>query len=235
MDNIIIFGASGHGSVVADCIERQGCFKIVGFIDSFKRAGISHSGYPVLGTELDLPYIISAYSVDAGVVAIGDNWLRMLMVDKIMDIVPDFRFISAVHPMATIGRKVVIGNGSVIMPGAIINSGSILGAHCIINTNASLDHDGIMGNFSSLAPRVSTGGNLLLGSFAAICLGASIIENIEIGDHSVIGAGALVVNHLPGHVVAFGAPAKVVRKRKKGEPYLGRTSHSSYTTSHSTT
>jgi sugar O-acyltransferase (sialic acid O-acetyltransferase NeuD family) len=225
MDNIIIFGASGHGSVVADCMERQGRYKLVGFVDSFKKRGISHSGYPVLGTEMDLPYIISAFAVNAGVVAIGDNWLRKRMVDKILDIAPDFTFISVVHPMATIGRKVVVGNGSVVMPGAIVNSGSIIGEHCIINTNASLDHDGIMGNFSSLAPRVSTGGHLLLGSFSAVCLGASIIENIEIGDHAVIGAGALVVNHLPGHVVAFGSPAKVVRSRSKGEPYLGRASH----------
>jgi len=228
MKNVIIFGASGHGSVVADCIERQGVYNIKGFVDSYKKKGISHKGYPVLGTEFDLPYILSSFNIYGGIIAIGDNWSRKLMVDRILAIDPDFLFVNAIHPRATIGSNAIIGAGSVIMPGAIVNAGSILGQHCIINTNASLDHDSHIGSYSSLAPRVSTGGNLILGCYSAICLGASIIENIEIGDHSVIGAGALVVNHIPSNVVAFGAPAKVIRNRDHGESYLGRSSHSNY-------
>ena len=39
MQNIIIFGASGHGSVVLDCLEKQNKYNVVGFLDSFKKKG----------------------------------------------------------------------------------------------------------------------------------------------------------------------------------------------------
>ncbi|MFS4468511.1 acetyltransferase [Maribacter sp. 2210JD10-5] len=225
MENIIIFGASGHGKVVADCIEKQGKFRIVGFVDSSRKRGLSHIGYPILGSEKDLPYIMSAYNIRGGVVAVGDNWSRKLFVDKINKIVPDFRFITVIHPSAVVGKNVCIGRGTVIMPGAIINAGSLIENHCFLNTKSSLGHDGIMGNFSSLASNVCTGGNLILGSFSAISLGCSVIENIEIGSHTVIGAGALVLKHIPSNVVAYGSPAETICERKIGQSYLGKNSH----------
>ncbi|MFS4417478.1 acetyltransferase [Maribacter sp. 2307ULW6-5] len=222
MENIIIFGASGHGSVVADCVERSGGYRIVGFVDSFKGKGMVHHGYPVLGSEYDLPFVISKFNVKGGIVAIGDNWCRKGMVDRILRIDPNFNFVMVVHPKAVMSNNAVIGPGSVVMPGAVVNAGAVVGEHCILNTNVSLGHDGVMDNFSSLAPRVATGGNLFLGRFSAVGLGSSIIENIEIGEHTVIGAGSLVVGNVPSYVVAYGSPAKLVRSRSVGERYLGR-------------
>jgi acetyltransferase-like isoleucine patch superfamily enzyme len=47
------------------------------------------------------------------------------------------------------------------------------------------------------------------------------MENIVVGDHSVIGAGSLVLCDIPDLTLAFGRPAKVIKKRKIGDPYLG--------------
>jgi len=221
MQNVIIFGASGHGSVVLDCLEREGKYRFVGFIDSFQEKGTEVNGYSVLGTESDLPKIIEMYDVFGGVVAIGDNWIRSTMVDRISTIQPDFNYISVIHPTAEIGKEVQIGKGSVIMPGVTVNANTIIGNHCILNTNCSLDHDGFMNHFSSLAPNVCIGGNLIMGQGSAVCLGTNIIENITIGSHAVIGAGSLVVGNIDSLVLAYGAPAKVIRKRTAGEKYLG--------------
>ena len=169
-----------------------------------------------------LPLLMEKFNFSAGIVGIGDNWIRKKLVDRISRIVPEFRFISTIHPQSIIGRDVQIGEGTVVMPGAIINSNSFIGNFCIINTNASLDHDGIMGDYSSLAPRASTGGHVHLGEFSAICLGANVIEGINIGHHTVVGAGSLVVNDIKSHVVAYGTPSKVIRKRVKGEAYLSK-------------
>ncbi len=106
------------------------------------------------------------------------------------------------------------------MPAVTINSNSVIGNFCILNTNSSLGHDGYMGHYSSMAPRVCAGGNLILGEGSSICLGVNIIENITIGKHSVVGAGALVIGNIDSHVVAYGAPAKKIRNRMAGEPYL---------------
>jgi len=220
MKNVVIFGASGHGNVVLDSIEKKGSYKVIGFIDSYKAKGRIVNGYTILGSEFDLPFLIEKYNIVGGIVAIGDNWIRKTVVNRIISIVPDFSFISVVHPSASIGRETLIGKGSVIMPGAIVNSNSRIGDFCIINTNASIDHDGTMEDYSSLAPRACVGGNFSLGKYSAICLGANVIENIQIAEHSVVGAGSLVVNDVEKNLVVYGAPAKVIRKRNVGEPYL---------------
>ena len=228
MHNIIIIGASGHGNVILDCIEKEGKYKVIGFVDSVKKKGLSHNGYPVLGNEYDLPYIVSAYNIHGGIIAIGDNWSRKLVEDRIRVIMPDFKYITTIHPTAVVGKRTKIGKGSALLAGAIVNAGSVIGNFCFLNTSSSLGHDGIIGDYSSLAPKAATGGNLILGCFSAICLGANVIENVEIGNHTVIGAGALVLTHIPSMVVAFGTPAKVIKKRKVDDSYLGKISHSSY-------
>ena len=220
MKNVLIIGASGHGRVVMDCVEQERTYKVVGFLDSYKKKGTLINGYEVLGNERDLPYLCERLNIYGLIVAIGDNWTRSLVVKRVQSILPTIKFISAVHPSAIIGKDVVIGAGSVILPGTIVNTNCIIGNHCILNTNSSLDHDSTMEDYSSLAPKVCTGGNLVLGEFSAICLGTSVIENISIRPHSVIGAGSLVIRDVPSHTLAFGVPARAVRKRRTGERYL---------------
>lgn len=223
MQNVVIFGASGHGSVVLDCLEKEGKYNFVGFIDSFQKKGTALNGYKVLGAENDLPELIDSYHIFGGIVAIGDNWIRSSMVDRISKIVLDFNYIKVIHPYSEIGKDVQIGKGSVVMPGVTINANTLVGNHCILNTKSSLDHDGFMSHFSSLAPNVCIGGNLILGQGSAVCLGTNIIENITIGSNCIIGAGSLVVGNIVSDVLAYGAPAKVIRKRIAGEKYLGGT------------
>jgi len=218
--NLVIVGASGHGGMVLDCISKQGQYKVLGFVDSFKKKGTQHNGLDVLGSELDLQWLIEKLDIQAAILAIGNNWTRKKMADKIDNIAPDLDIVTAIHPSATIGRDVKIGKGTVIMPGAIVNANSIMGEFSILNTNSSLGHNGTMQDFSSIASGVCTGGNLVLGRFSAISLGANVIENITIGEHSLVGAGSLVIDDIEGHSVVYGSPARFVRGRKTGDPYL---------------
>ena len=220
--NIVIFGASGHGSVVLDCLEKMGNFDVVGFIDSFQRKGIKIFGYEILGNEFDLPLLVEKYAIQGGIVAIGDNWTRHLMVQRILSVFKNFNFISAIHPTATIGKDVTIGKGVTIMPGAIINPNSIVGDFCIINTNSSLGHNGNLKPYSTLSPGVCVGGNFTLGQFSVMSLGAKVIENVCIGAHTVIGAGSLVLHDIQEQVLAHGSPAVVIRNRAIGESYMGK-------------
>lgn len=220
MKNIVIIGASGHGGMLLDCIEKEGCYNVLGFVDSFKEKGTKMNGYEILGSELALPELIDKFNIQGAILAIGNNWTRKDMVEKIYDIAPRLEYISTVHPSAILGKDVNIGKGSVIMPGAIVNANSNIGDFCILNTNSSLGHDGIMKDFSSIASGVCTGGNLLLGRFSAISLGANIIEKISVGEHSVIGAGSLVVKDVDSFSVVYGAPARHIRSRNIEDPYL---------------
>ena len=220
MNNILLIGASEHAKVVMDVIEKEGKYNIFGLIDSYKPVGGKVFGYKILGTEDTLVELIKDGEVVGGVITIGDNWMRYKMAEKIKSILPEFNFITAVHPSANTARNVKIGAGSVVMAGVVVNSDSNIGEFCILNTRSSLDHDCVMGDFSSLAPGATTGGKVSIGAFSAISLGANIIHGVNIGEQTVLGAGAVALVDIPDHCVAYGVPAKVMRKRQAGESYL---------------
>jgi sugar O-acyltransferase (sialic acid O-acetyltransferase NeuD family) len=219
-EGIVVFGASGHAKVVIDVLYRQGRQRILGLIDSHESVGQTVYGYEVLGAEEYLPTLVQTRAVTGGIVAIGDNWVRHLVAEKIRSLVPGFSFVQAVHPAAVVARGVTLGEGTVLMAGAVVNSDSRVGSFCILNTGSTLDHDCIMDDYSSLAPGAVTGGNVSIGRFSAVSLGAAVVHNISIGEHSVLGAGALALTAIPDHCVAYGAPARVIRERGEGERYL---------------
>ena len=59
-----------------------------------------------------------------------------------------------------------------------------------------------------------------IAKYAAVCLGSTVVDRVSIGENTVVGSGSLVTRSLPANVLAYGAPAKVVRKRKLGERFL---------------
>lgn len=220
MEDLIVFGASGHTKVIIDIIEKQGKYRIAGLIDLRKKQCEEFMGYKILGHDEDLKAICHQYGIANLLVAIGDNWIRHQVHEKIILTYPNINFVTAIHPSAVIGRDVIVGEGSVVMAGAVINSATTIGKCCIINTSASIDHDCHLKDFSSLAPKACLGGNVTIGDFASISIGATVIQGIEIGQHTVVGAGSTVTDSLPEEVVCYGSPARVIRKRKIGEKYF---------------
>jgi maltose O-acetyltransferase len=56
------------------------------------------------------------------------------------------------------------------------------------------------------AAPITIGDNVWLGG------GAIVLPGVTVGDDSVIGAGAVVTKDVPAGVVAYGNPARVIRK-----------------------
>ncbi len=216
MEEILIFGGGGQAKVIIDTIRCQNKYKIVGIITT-ERPGprAECCGYPIYHEEK-----LSSLKIQRGIVALGDNWRRSLEVKKIQTKIPNFEFVTAIHPSSVIASDCKIGPGTWVAAGVVINPGCEVGAHCIVNTSSSLDHDSVMKDFSSLAPGAHTGGNVILHDFAAISIGAHVLHGITLGPHTVIGAGAVVLEAIPEKVVAFGVPCRVVRSREIGEKYL---------------
>ena len=122
-----LFGASGHGKVIAEIAEDNG-ISITGFIDRDETKE-SFIGFPVVHTvpENQTELILS----------IGSNKARKRLTEKY----PQFIYKTLIHPKANLSKCATVEEGSVIMAGATLNPGVQIGKHCIINTNASIDHD----------------------------------------------------------------------------------------------
>ena len=219
-EKIVLFGASQHTKYTIDIIEKEDKYNIIGIIDLLLAKGVNYEGYPVLGKQKDLASILELLNINKGIVLIGDNFMRHKVIDIILSQLPNFKFISAIHPSVLLGNNVKVGDGSVIMAGVIINNDTSIGQHCFLATNSSVDHDSFIGDFSSISAGVTVGGGCTIGSSTAIALGVSIIHGITIGNNTVIGAGALVVKDFESNVVAYGNPAKIIRSRLNGEGYL---------------
>lgn len=219
-ETILLIGGGAHAEVVADVVERQGAYRIAGISDTTRALGERFLDYQVIGHQDALADLVKATGVSRGIVCLGDNYQRERVALHVRAQVPEFRFPSAVHPSAVIGRDVELGEGSVVMPGCVVNVGCRIGRFCILNTSSTLDHRSEMGDFSSLAPGVTTGGNCTIGAYSALGLSSTLLDHVAVGENVVVGAGSVVTRDTRDHVLMVGAPAREVRSRKPGEPFL---------------
>lgn len=214
-NDIVIFGAGGHSKVIVDIVEKQGTFNVKCLVD-FSPKSTSLLGYPII-SEYDF---FKHPTSKAGVVAIGDNYIRSRIVNNILENIPEFQFITAVHPSAQVARGVTIGPGTCLMAHTTVNSGTDIGSHVIINTNSSVDHDCKLDDYTSVAPNSALGGGCIVNSFSAISIGATVIHGITINRNTIVGAGATVIKNLEPDSVYIGTPAKKISARTLGQKYL---------------
>lgn len=220
MENIVLFGAGLHASYCIDIIKKEGKYNIIGITDSVKEIGTESFGYKIIGRQEQLGELIAKYNIHAGIITIGDNWSRKIVYDSIKNQIPEFKFVNAIHPSTIIGMNVKLGIGIVIMAGCIINPNAVVGDFCFFATGAQLEHDSIIGDFASISAGSITGGKVSIGKYSAVALGVVIMDRLNIGENTVVGSFSLVAKDLPGNVLAYGNPAKIIRTREHGEKFL---------------
>jgi acetyltransferase EpsM len=207
---LLIFGASGHGKVVADSATQSG-WQVLGFADD--NAALRSQvllGYSVIATGQAEAVALCRQHDAEFVVGIGNNAIRRRIFLALRE--AGASPATVIHPRATIADSCTVGAGTVVFAGVAINPDSSLGCNVIVNTSASIDHDNVLGDHVHVSPGVHCGGTVTIGEGTHVGIGASVRNNIEVGAWSVIGAGAVVVRHLPAQVVAYGVPARVMRR-----------------------
>ena len=156
-----------------------------------------------------------------GIVAMGDNFEREKVSKEILEKYPDFIFINAIHPSCIIADDVwLLNRGIIAMAGCIFNVGAEVGDFTFFATGAQIEHDCKIGDYASVSAGSVLGGHVTVGKYAAIALGCTIFDRVKIGENTVVGSGSLVTKDLPNDVLAYGSPAKVIRKRERGERWL---------------
>ncbi len=205
-EKLVLFGAGGHAKVVIDIIEQQGNFEIAGLLDDdLKHRGKRIFGYPVLGTRAELPALMSAQLRHA-IVTIGDNASRAAVAAHLDQ--HGWRFTSAIHPGASIGRGVEIGAGSVIMAGCVVNADAHLGNHVILNTGATVDHDCRIEDGVHIAPGCHLCGGVSVGPGSFLGAGSTVTPGVRIGKNAIVGAGSTVIRDVADGARVSGSPAK---------------------------
>lgn len=189
---MILYGASGHGKVVADAIADE--------VDLFFYDDAPTS----LGNLIELnPQTIREHLF---IITIGNNWIRKKIVNS-----HAFGYGMAVHQRSFVSQSAQIGVGTVVLANASVNAGAIVGNHCIINTNAVVEHDCIVADFVHISPNASISGNVTIGEGSHLGIGSCVIPGIKIGKWVTIGAGAVIIKDVPDYAVVVGNPGKIIK------------------------
>jgi acetyltransferase EpsM len=194
--SIVIYGASGHGKVIADILLKSGFSNIIFWDDNINRS--------LSGFKVDLPSL-EAFNSKV-IIAIGDNLTRKQIVEA-----NNYSYANAYHPSAVIAEDSVLGEGTVVMANVVINSSASIGRHCILNTSSSIDHDCFVQDFVHISPSATLSGGVLIGEGSWIGAGATIIQGVSVGRWAVVGAGAVVLNDVPDNAVVVGNPARIIK------------------------
>ncbi len=224
MKSIIVVGSSGHAKDVINAIEKINGYgkeyEIAGLIDDFRKAGERTFNYGVLGRIADLPDLVEKHSSSNIVIAIGDNFDRQKVAERIKVLCPTVHFPPIIHPTCVIGRDFSVGAGAYIGPVVVISTGVTVGRFCSLEGPCVLGHDSVMEDYSSLGNNVSIGGNCRIGLGSAVLNAATVIQRVTVRENSLVGAGATVLEDIPCNVLAIGTPAKIKKERKAGDKYL---------------
>lgn len=212
MNSLVIFGAGGHGVVVADAARCSAKWSSVCFYDDRWPGLLEVDETPVVGdsTALRLQLACGWPATQQLVVAVGDNGLRLSLSQEFM--LGGVSLATVVHPTAVLSRSVLLAPGCVVFARAVINPRSTLGMACIVNTGAIVDHDGSIGQGSHLCPGVALAGNVTVGELVTIGIGTCVIQGRRLGTRSMVGAGSVVIRDVEAGTKVAGNPAKVIQK-----------------------
>lgn len=107
----------------------------------------------------------------------------------------------------------LIGSGAVFMSKTIVTTNVRIGRQFQCNIYSYVEHDCVIGDFVTFAPRVSCNGSIHIGDFAYIGSGAVIKQGtpdrpLTIGEGAIVGMGAVVTKDVPAGTVVVGNPAR---------------------------
>jgi hypothetical protein len=113
-EKIILIGGGGHCKSCIDVIQAEGRFEIAGIVENkgYQVSGVGYQvmGYPVIGTDDDLPELIKEYKnvlITVGQIQHPD--IRIKLYNLIKGIGGKFPVI--VSPNAYVSRSALIGEG----------------------------------------------------------------------------------------------------------------------------
>lgn len=205
LGSVVVYGAGGHGSVVADAASCAG-LEVLGFLDDGRAAGELLAGGRILGPAHSwhpLPGVGLALGV-------GDNAARRRLLQPLVS--AGVELATVVHPRAVVAASASVGAGVVVLALAVINPGARVGRGAIINSGSVVEHDVSVGDFAHVSSNATLAGGASLGELSHLGAGACVLPGVRVGRNCIVGAGAVVTRDVPDHCVCRGVPARVTRQ-----------------------
>ena len=161
-----MYGAGGHGKVVAELLVSRGRKEFAGFLDDREELwGTKVMGFAVLGGREWLQW--EAWSARIAIaLGVGDNTSRHRIAESCAHWGAEI--LTVVHPRAAVSRAARVGRGSVVMANASVKVDAVVGDGVIVNSGAVVEHDVEVGEYAHVAPNAAMGGGSSFGAFSLL-------------------------------------------------------------------
>ncbi len=206
MQKVILIGAGGHAAEIDDYINfyndhqenKSARLKIMGFLDdnpdSYKCYQLSA---PYLGT-------IKTHDIDLKckyIIAIANIKYRRPIIESFLE--SEAKFLTFLHPTATVSRSAKIGIGTVIAPNVNIGPNVRIGKFNMINARASIGHDTVIGDYNFITPNVCFSGFTKIIDENIFGINSVTIPGIVIGSNNTIAAGMVLDKNIKDNATVF--------------------------------
>lgn len=206
---LILIGGGGHCKACIDVIEWEGNFTIAGVLDTQDKIGEQVLGYPILGTDEDIPNLIKeGYAFLITVGQIKSTELRKKLYDKLKSL--NAKLATVISPYAVVSKHTKIEEGTIIMHTATVNASVMIGVNCIINTGSNIEHDVILGKHCHISTHAVINGNCTLGDEVFLGSGTIVSNGLTIFNEVVLGAGSLVYKSINERGTFAGNPLRKI-------------------------
>jgi sugar O-acyltransferase (sialic acid O-acetyltransferase NeuD family) len=189
---LLLLGAGGHARACIDVIEQDGKFTVAGLVGLVDEVGTRVLGYPVLGSDAELPELLRDHHnalVTVGQIKTPDLRIRLFeLVERSGCSSP-----VVVSPRAYVSPHAAIGSGSIVMHGAVVNAGAVVGRNCIINSQSLVEHDVVVADHCHIATAVAINSGVRIGTGTFVGSNSSVRQSVTIGERCVVGMGARVL------------------------------------------
>lgn len=207
---IILVGGGGHCISCIDVIEENGLYEIIGILDHQEKVGTIIMGYQVIGTDDEIPSLISQCSnFHITVGQIKSTNIRQKIYKRIKDVGGSLPVI--VSPYARVSRHSTIEEGTIIMHQALVNASAAIGKCCIVNSKALIEHEAIIGDFCHVSTASCVNGQVRIGNNSFIGSNTVVGNNIQVTENTIIAAGSQVLKDIVSSGIYIGNPLRKIR------------------------
>lgn len=186
-----MIGAGGHAVACIGVVEAENRFQIAGLVGRKEEVGRRILGYPVLGTDEDLPALVP--KIRHVLIAIGQIKFpqpRILAHARASRAGATFPVICSPH--AQVSPHAVLQEGTVVMHGAVVQPRAKVGKNCILNSLSLVEHDAVVGDHCHISTGAILNGGTEVGRGSFVGSGAILREGIRLKAGAVIPMGRVV-------------------------------------------